>query len=614
MPEDSIPLAQLDEVAYQFGQLKDSISFFNANQETLHLALKRQDSFIIANAHWSYAMYYGNIESYEKSFYHYNIALDYFSKLKKEYQTARALYAMAFIKGQYRDYTGSEVLLFKAIKKFEQLKDYEYLSDSYNSLGILQIDIKEYDQALSYYDQALEYAKEMKNNNSNKYVSILNNKGIVQLKKGNFIKAIEYFNKALSENNDIERYARIIDNRAFSRLQLKDTTHVKKDLFRSLVIRDSMNNKAGVVMSKIRLSEYYEYIKDTIKSVQYASEANALAKKIKNGRDYLTTLKQLADLQPHKAHKYLHLYSNFSDSLNNAERKNVNKFTRIEFQTDEILETNKSLTQQRIWIFSASAALLLILSLLYFLKIQRAKNEKLFLETEQQKANEQVYLLTLKQQAALEEEKTRERNRISQELHDGILGRLFGTRVGLGFLELKTEKQIQEQHEAFLEELQDIEKEIRDVSHKLNDNFASANVNFVTIVKELLVAKSAIGGFQFRLDINQDIPWKTLDELVKVNIYRIIQETLQNTIKHAKAKNVILDFSIVEEDLLVTIQDDGVGFNPQKSKKGIGLKNMKSRIEKLDGSLEITSAVNKGIQIVIKIPLTCPKNKNTTTP
>ena len=72
-------------------------------------------------------------------------------------------------------------------------------------------------------------------------------------------------------------------------------------------------------------------------------------------------------------------------------------------------------------------------------------------------------------------------------------------------------------------------------------------------------------GFSFSLDINQDIPWKTLDELVKVNIYRIIQETLQNTIKHAEAKNVILkNYSIVEEDLLVTIQDDGVGFNPQK--------------------------------------------------
>ena len=75
------------------------------------------------------------------------------------------------------DYTGSEVLLFKAIKKFEQLKDYEYLSNSYGHLGDLQIDIKEYDQALSYYDQALEYAREMEDS-KNKYALILNYKRV----------------------------------------------------------------------------------------------------------------------------------------------------------------------------------------------------------------------------------------------------------------------------------------------------------------------------------------------------------------------------------------------------------------------------------------------------
>ena len=116
----------------------------------------------------------------------------------------------------------------------------------------------------------------------------------------------------------------------------------------------------------------------------------------------------------------------------------------------------------------------MILSLVYFLKVQRSKNEKLLLEAEQQKANEQVYLLTLKQQATLEEEKVQERNRISQELHDGILGRLFGTRMGLGFLDLQGDEKLQQQHQDFLNELQDIEKEIRDVSHKLNENFNSS--------------------------------------------------------------------------------------------------------------------------------------------
>ncbi|MCH2218226.1 MAG: hypothetical protein MK076_09170, partial [Flavobacteriales bacterium] len=115
IPEDSIRPSQLSTIAYRFYQLNDSINFFKINKETMNLALKKKDSFIIADAHWSYALYHFNIESYKKSFYHYNIALSYFSRLQKEYQTARILYSMAFIKGRYRDYTGSEVLLFKAI-------------------------------------------------------------------------------------------------------------------------------------------------------------------------------------------------------------------------------------------------------------------------------------------------------------------------------------------------------------------------------------------------------------------------------------------------------------------------------------------------------------------
>ena len=211
--------------------------------------------------------------------------------------------------------------------------------------------------------------------------------------------------------------------------------------------------------------------------------------------------------------------------------------------------------------------------------------------------------MTLKQQATLEEEKARERNRISQELHEGILGRLFGTRVGLGFLDLRADEKTQEQHEAFLDELQDIEKEIREVSHKLNDNFDDPDVNFTSIITQLLESKSQIGDFKFHLNIDENITWKSTDEIIKVNIYRIIQETLQNTIKHAQAKNVILGFSSNAEELTVLIEDDGVGFNMKKSRKGIGLKNMKSRVEKLNGTLEIISAMNKGTQIHIKIPI-----------
>ena len=502
---DSVKPMDLSSIAYRYYELGETTKFLDINKQTLIQANKKKDSFVIGDAHWSYANYYNDLESYQKSYYHYNQALFQFNSLGKEYQTARMLYAMAFIKGRYKDYSGSEVLIYQAIKKFEKLENHEFLFESFNHLGLLQLDIEEYKKALDFFEKAKSFIRKLPNKNKF-YSTVNNNIGLVHLNQKEYSMAQTYFELCISKaQKNSSKYARYLDNLAYTKLLKFDTINVENDLILALKLRDSLNNKAGILKSKSRLSEYYKFKKDTIRALKYAQEANDLAKKIKNGGNYLETLQQLADLQPNKANKYMKLYSHFSDSLTNAERKTLNKFTRIEFETDEIIEKNEILTQQRIWIFSASVALILILSLLYFLRVQRVKNEKLFLETEQQKANEQVYLLTLKQQATLEEEKARERNRISQELHDGILGRLFGTRVGLGFLDLNADEKTQEQHEAFLDELQDIEKEIREVSHKLNDNFADPDVNFTSIVTQLLESKSQIGDFQFHLNIDENM-------------------------------------------------------------------------------------------------------------
>jgi signal transduction histidine kinase len=261
------------------------------------------------------------------------------------------------------------------------------------------------------------------------------------------------------------------------------------------------------------------------------------------------------------------------------------------------------LSEQTILISITSVGLILILSLAYFLRTQKSKNEKLVLEAEQQKANEQVYLLTLEQQAIIEEERVQERNRISEELHDGVLGRLFGTRVGLGFLDLNASDETEKQHESFLEELQEIEKEIRDVSHKLSNNFSADQINFSTLIQQLLKTNSATGNFKSQVSFDKDIEWKNISQLIKINTYRVVQESLQNIVKSAKAKNVILDFSIKKTTLVVCLKDDGVGFDIKKVKKGIGIKNMKSRIQKLKGTLEIESKKKAGTTISIEIPI-----------
>jgi len=593
---------QLSIIAYRFYELKDTLNFKKINEETLELAYKLKDSFVIADAQWSYADYYLNGEIYDKAYQHFTLAYNHFNGIHKEYETARMLYSMAFIRGRYRDYTGSEVLTFEAIKKFKSLKNNKYLYESYNRLGLLQNDIQDYDKALFYHKKALEYINKLEN--KEKYIPAnLNNIGLTYLEKGEYQEAINYFYLTLKENLDKSRYARTIDNLAYSKLMLGDTVKVKKHLVEALRIRDSLNDKAGIVYNKIHLSGYYSHLQDTLNAIKYAKEANILANQIKNGRDYLRSLAQLADLEPKKAKQYLRRYIQYNDSLIAVERKVQNKFTRIDFETDEYIEETERLSEQKIWILSSSGGVLLILSLLYFLRIQKSKTEKLLLETEQQKANEQVYLLTIQQQTILEEEKVKERNRISEELHDGVLGKLFGTRVGLGFLEVSADDNIKEQHQSFLDELQEIEKEIRDVSHKLNTSFESATINFSTIIEQLLKDKSAIGNFNYELQISELIEWNGIDQVTKVNIYRILQEALQNIIKHANAQQVAVDISTQNHNLVIHIKDNGEGFQVQKKKKGIGMKNIQSRVQKLKGTLEVSSTIGEGTTILIKTPM-----------
>ena len=601
-PNDKYKTKNLSIVAYRYYELKDTLLFQKINKETQELAYQLKDSFTIADTHWSLADYYNHREIYEKSYFHYKEAYIFFEKIDKEYQTARMLFAMAFIKGRYRDYSGSEVLTIKAIEKFKKLNNYKWLYSSYNQLAILQNDIQEYDKSILYHKKALVFFNKIKSKNK-KYLSSYNNMGSSYFKKGNYSKALKYYNIDLKKDNNMIDYARILNNRAYCKIFLNDTINVKRDLFEALRIRDSIGNQASVMVSKINISDYFKYIKDTTNALKYVKEANFIAQKIKNGSNYLNSLKKLAVLDIKNSKKYLERYIQFSDSLSTAERKVQNKFTRIEFETDEHIEESKRLSEQTIIISITSVGLILILSLAYFLRTQKSKNEKLVLEAEQQKANEQVYLLTLEQQGIIEEERVQERNRISEELHDGVLGRLFGTRVGLGFLDFEATEETQKQHESFLEELQEIEKEIRDVSHKLSNNFSADQINFSTLIKQLLKTNSATGNFKHQVSFDEQIAWKNISQLIKINVYRVVQESLQNIVKSAHAKNVILDFSIEKTKLLVRIKDDGDGFDIKKAKKGIGIKNMKSRIQKLKGTLEIQSKMEQGTTILIQIPL-----------
>jgi signal transduction histidine kinase len=164
-------------------------------------------------------------------------------------------------------------------------------------------------------------------------------------------------------------------------------------------------------------------------------------------------------------------------------------------------------------------------------------------------------------------------------------------------------KEVKTKYDSFLIELQTIEKEIREVSHKLNEDFDDSKTDFISLIQQLLDQNSKIGNFKNELIQNDEINWNNIDEITKVNLYKIIQESIFNIIKHSEANNVIIKFRFSNGHLNLSIIDNGFGFKQKRKPKGIGLKNIKSRIEKLDGSYEILSEKGEGTKILIHIPI-----------
>ncbi|MEM9681560.1 MAG: ATP-binding protein, partial [Bacteroidota bacterium] len=148
-----------------------------------------------------------------------------------------------------------------------------------------------------------------------------------------------------------------------------------------------------------------------------------------------------------------------------------------------------------------------------------------------------------------------------------------------------------------------IEQDIRQISHELNTDFVSGS-GFMDIVTELIENQTQAYGLQYDFYYTDDIRWEHISNKTKINIYRIIQESMQNIYKHANARQIKISISLKNNVILLDITDDGDGFDTSKSKKGIGLKNMSSRITDIHGTIAFNSTLGEGTTVNVTIPYT----------
>ena len=614
LDDNSFKADKVQQISFSYFALGDIEKYKEMNERALRLSKTIKDSLNMAESYAYLGLYYKKSEldvAYKNFFEAQKIyaALDNNKYPQKEYayDQGKVLIDLALILRKFKNYTESESLTINAIKSFELAENREYLPLCYTNLGIIAKYTEFYDQAIEYHLKAIEYAKGT-NNEVLQILTSYNNIGTTFKSQRKYEQAKEYYNKALTYKaflrNNPKRHARILDNLAYVNFLSNDNSDIPDLFYKALNIRDSINDRYGIATNTLHLAEYYKSVGNDSVAKVFAEKSKDLSVELKKNEELLKVYQMLSEISDSdKGLLYANNYIKLNDSLYKEERLFRDKLARIRYETDQIEEKNLKISRENEILIIAILGLTALFLLGYIIFRQQQSNKELLFAQTQQEANQEIYRLLLNQQIKLEEGRQLEQQRMSEELHDGVLGRLFGVRLSLDGINQRANDGFTEARNKYIEELKSIEKEIRLISHDLGTESLPSDVAYIDAVESLISDLCDVNKINFEFNNDENIDWEHIDDQKKVNLFRILQESLQNIFKHAQAESIKINFDYIEDKINLTILDDGIGFKSAKVKKGIGLKNITSRVSQMSGVVQFLSNTNAGTTVSVSVPV-----------
>jgi signal transduction histidine kinase len=602
---DSVNRNLLFKLANKYYFLNKYDKYLNLAHKILELSKMKGDTTHIAKSLFYLGDYYNVKSDFDSAFSYYNKSEKLFKTLNDTLNIGTVSLLKAGIMFNVGNFSESEAESVKALNLLLKAKNKDMIFNCYNVIAISLKELNNYKKSLKYFNLALLELDKLEKINYPKETILMykincyNNIANLYVKTKNYKEAKYFYNKGLQEK-DLKRdfpnsHAFLLDNLAYSKMKTGDYKDVEKLLFESLRIRDSLGIALGSVSSRINIGEYYLLKKDTTRGFTYLRDGYLGSKKLKSSKQTIDALKLLMEYDSKNKTFYINQYLKIKDSVQQVERETRNKFARIAYETDQVEEKNLTLSKTITNMGMGSAILILILIGFFMIYRLKSKNKELIFIKEQQEANEKIYQLMLHQQFETEQARNEERNRIAMELHDGIINSIFTTRFSL----MQLESDAVDKKQELVQELEKAESEIRRISHDLKQNLLTEDKTLPEILTSLIESQQNEFNTQFDLSVDKYIDWSLVTTQAKIHIYRIIQEALQNSKKYSKAERCCVFLLKTGDKITIRIWDNGIGFNPEKAKQGIGLKNIKERTKSINGILKITSDEEKGTTIEI---------------
>jgi signal transduction histidine kinase len=256
-------------------------------------------------------------------------------------------------------------------------------------------------------------------------------------------------------------------------------------------------------------------------------------------------------------------------------------------------------------VIASTSVVLLVLAVLLDLFLLMRKRKLIAqqeIELREKKIDELIMKKEVENVNSLLKGQNSERRRISQELHDRLGGILFTAKLYNSNMEKKISELKTEQEEGFgkLKGLLDeAVKEVRRISHDLYEG-SVATFGYAVAAHQLITAIEEANGIKITLGVSREMDEQNED--IQQEVYALTQEMLSNTLKHAKATKVEIEIDINAE-LIFRYHDNGIGFDKNAAYEGIGLKNIRNRVEKLNGTISLESDGKTGTSYLVALPL-----------
>jgi len=626
-------LQNISNVQSELGDNKGSI---NSSLQALAIFQKLNNKAKEANALMNLGITYISLGDYSTAMQYELKALEIREKLNNKYDLAYSQHALAALYSRMKNNDKALEYNFKALKSFQELKDESISSSIIFNIAMIRIRTKSYDEAKKNIESIIPYFEKLNKAESLRkcYVQLINIADLQGDEAGSekyLAKAVEYSKLNGSATNDVDVWL----NRCRLNMVNKKYDEAENDLYKAQEIAKKSKDHFNIINVKRQFIALYnengqgkkaeKMLNDFVKLKDSVLNETNILKLNELNTKYETEKKEAAITLLNKENnfKQLQLKNNFLEItqnkflidkqnqsliINQLEIKNKNQLVKnqqldankkaqnikslkkqSQIQNLEIENKKLELKQKNTWlIFGGILFLTSLISAFFIYKNYQHKQER--------KLQKEIFRQKEVETKALFEGEQNERIRIARDLHDSV-----GQMLSLVKMNLSSQEQTSE-NENIQNLVDNTISEVRNISHNLIPE--ELNFGIFPALENLADKINSSSTTKMEIDIPEKIKALKFQKQNELSIYRIVQEVVNNMIKHADASSINLSIKKLENSIIINIKDNGKGLDNSSisQSSGIGWKNINARVHMMDGKIKIESEKLAGTQIEITLP------------